>query len=160
MSSRVSSKLPLPLYADARLHIPMTHHHNVGRRAGLESSGANVYHCPDGPDTHVVYKRSSVYGATWSPGNVFTQDLSKRVENGLCQSQAAPVLDPVTKTLIVGYIDQGAGCLVRGNDWDTSQAKPVLVKSTDDGLSWSKPLPFMLNTGPGKVRHCNVRVLF
>ena len=106
--------------------------------------------CSDGPDTHLVYKRSSDYGATWSPPLVFTQDPAERVENGFCQSQAAPVLDPVTKTLIVGYIDQGAGCLYRGNNWDTSQAKPRIMKSTDDGLSWSKPLPFMLNMGPGK----------
>ena len=118
-----------------------------GRRAEL----ADVYHCPDGPDTHLVYKRSTDYGATWSPGTAFTQDPSKRVENGFCQSQASPVIDPVTKVLIVGYIDQGAGCLVRGTNFDTSQAKPTLVKSTDDGLTWSKPLPFMLNTGPGKV---------
>jgi hypothetical protein len=107
--------------------------------------------CSDGPDTHLVYKRSTDNGATWSPGRAFTQDLTKRVENGFCQSQAAPVIDPVTKTLIVGYIDQGAGCLYRGNNWDTSQAKPMLMKSTDDGLSWSKPLPFMLNMGPGKA---------
>ena len=106
--------------------------------------------CSDGPDTHLVYKRSSDYGATWSPPLVFTQDPAEPVENGFCQSQAAPVLDPVTKTLIVGYIDQGAGCLYRGNNWDTSQAKPRIMKSTDDGLSWSKPLPFMLNMGPGK----------
>ena len=26
-----------------------------GRRAGLQTSGANVYHCPDGPDTRLVY---------------------------------------------------------------------------------------------------------
>ena len=56
----------------------------------------------------------------------------------------------MTKTLLVGYIDEGAGCLVRGTNWDTSQAKPMLIKSTDDGLSFSKPLPFMLNMGPGK----------
>jgi hypothetical protein len=56
----------------------------------------------------------------------------------------------VTKTLWVGYIENGAGCLVKGNNWDTSQSKPALVKSTDDGLSFSKPLPFMLNQGPGK----------
>jgi hypothetical protein len=98
-----------------------------------------------------VYKRSSDYGATWSPGIVFTQNPAERAENGFCQSQAAPVIDPVTKTLFVGYIDLGAGCLVRGTNWDTSLAKPMLMKSTDDGLSWSKPLPFMLNMGPGKV---------
>jgi hypothetical protein len=60
------------------------------------------------------------------------------------------VLDPVTKTLLVGYIDNGAGCLVRGNNWDTSGAMPKTVKSTDDGLTFSKPLPLMLNQGPGK----------
>ena len=32
----VGSKLPLPLYADVRLHIPMTHHH--GRPTGLEDA--------------------------------------------------------------------------------------------------------------------------
>ena len=107
--------------------------------------------CVDGPDTRLVYKRSTDYGATWSPGVVFTQDPAERAENGRCSSQAAPVIDPVTKTLFVGFIDLGAGCLVRGTNWDTSGAKVVLMKSTDDGLSWSKPLPFMLNMGPGKV---------
>ena len=66
------------------------------------------------------------------------------------RTQASPVIDPVTKTLFVGYIDNGAGCLVRGGNWDTSQAMPKLVKSTDDGLTFSKPLPLMLNQGPGK----------
>ena len=27
----------------------------------------------------------------------------------------------------------------------------MLMKSTDDGLSWSKRPPFMLNMGPGKA---------
>ena len=117
---------------------------------GRRAEGADVYHCPDGPDTRLVYKRSSDWGATWSPPVVFTQDPAEQAENGLCQSQASPVIDPVTKTLFVGYIENGAGCLVKANNWDTSQAKPALVKSTDDGLSWSAPLPFMLNQGPGK----------
>ena len=57
----------------------------------------------------------------------------------------------MTKTLFVGYIENGAGCLVKNSNWDTSEAKPALVKSTDDGLTWSRPLPFMLNQGPGKA---------
>ena len=107
--------------------------------------------CVDGPDTRLVYKRSTDHGATWSSGLVFTQDPVERAENRLCSSQAAPVIVPATKTLIVGFIDLGAGCLVRGTNWDTSGAKVVLMKSTDDGLTWSKPLPFMLNMGPGKA---------
>jgi hypothetical protein len=70
-----------------------------GRRGELSSPGR----CPDGPDTRLVYKRSSDNGATWSALSVFLQDPSKRAENGLCQSQAAPVFDPVTNTLIVGF---------------------------------------------------------
>ena len=31
VSSRVGSKLPPPLYADVRLHIPTTHHNDAGR---------------------------------------------------------------------------------------------------------------------------------
>ena len=38
-----------------------------GRRAGLEDTEANVYHCPDGPDTRLVYKRSVDYGACGVP---------------------------------------------------------------------------------------------
>ena len=30
VSSRVGSKLPLPLYADVRFHIPMTHRNDAG----------------------------------------------------------------------------------------------------------------------------------
>ena len=70
-----------------------------GRRGELSSPGA----CPDGPDTRLVYKRSADHGATWSTLSIFLQNPSVRQENGLCQSQAAPVFDPVTKTLIVGY---------------------------------------------------------
>ena len=89
---------------------------------GRRAEGADVYHCPDGPDTRLVHKRSTDYGATWSALSVFTQDPAERVENGLCQSQASPVIDTVTNTLLVGFIDNGAGCLVKGNNWDTSQA--------------------------------------
>jgi sialidase-1 len=53
-----------------------------GRRAG--NTNADVYHCPDAPDTRLVYKRSSDYGATWSPGSVFLQDPKDRAENVRC----------------------------------------------------------------------------
>ena len=39
----VSSKLPLPLYADVRLHIPMTHNNDVGRPP-LADCTAGHYH--------------------------------------------------------------------------------------------------------------------
>ena len=42
-------------------------------------------------------------GESWSVLLAFTQDPSQRAANGLCQAQAAPVIDPVTKTLFVGF---------------------------------------------------------
>ena len=83
-------------------------------------------------DTRLVYKRSRDHGKSWSALSVFTQDASQRAENGLCQSQAAPVIDPVSKTLIVGFINNGAGCEQRGA---TYFAEPMLVNSSDDGPS-------------------------
>ena len=38
VSSRISSKLPLPLHADVRLHIPMTHRNDVGTDSQKTSS--------------------------------------------------------------------------------------------------------------------------
>ena len=95
--------------------------------------------CSDGPDTHLVYKRSTDNGATWSPGRAFTQDLTKRVENGFCQSQAAPVIDPVTKTLFVGFTANLPGCQAPVIHARAYKTTPMLVNSTNDGLSWSKP---------------------
>jgi hypothetical protein len=94
-----------------------------------------------------VYKRSSDHGATWPlPLSVFLQDPSKRAENGLCQSQAAPVLDPVTKTLIVGYTANGPGCQASSLGAKSYKTTPMLVNSTDDGLHWSKPYELMHNS--------------
>jgi len=77
------------------------------RRSGEFGPGS----CPDGPDTRLVYKRSRDHGKTWSALSVFTQDPSKRAENGLCQSQAAPVLCPITKTQFVGFTAGLPGCI-------------------------------------------------
>eukprot|EP01047_Picozoa_sp_COSAG01_P057284 COSAG01_NODE_6603_length_3585_cov_3.013483_2_plen_823_part_00 len=102
--------------------------------------------CPDGPDTRLVYKRSKDNGVTWSPLSVFLEDPAQRAENGLCQSQAAPVLDPVTKTLFVGYTANLPGCqapVLRAKAYKTT---PMLIKSTDDGLHWSKPYALVNNS--------------
>ena len=82
---------------------------SFGKWTDLSGAGG----CPDGPDTRLYYKRSTDNGATWSPGSVFLEDRATRAENGLCQSQASPVIDPVTKTLFVGFIANGPGCQVR-----------------------------------------------
>jgi hypothetical protein len=95
--------------------------------------------CPDGPDTRLVYKRSRDHGVTWSALSVFTQALAGRAENGLCQAQAAPVIDPVTKTLLVGYTANLPGCQAPVLHAKTYQSTPMLVKSTDDGLHWGRP---------------------
>ena len=95
--------------------------------------------CPDGPDTRLVYTRSIDHGATWSPLSVFLQDPAKRAENGLCQSQAAPVIDPVTKTLFVGFTANLPGCQAEALRAKSYKTTPMLVNSTDDGLHWSKP---------------------
>ena len=115
---------------------------NSGENSSMSGAGG----CPDGPDTRLVYKRSTDYGATWGSLTVFLQNPRARAENGLCQSQAAPVIDPVTKTLIVGFIANGPGCQTTG----AYLAKPALVRSTDDGLTWSQPYDLMLNMGPDK----------
>jgi hypothetical protein len=102
--------------------------------------------CPDGPDTRLVYKRSTDHGTSWSTLSVFTQDPSKRAENGLCQSQAAPVIDPVTKTLIVGFTANLPGCIAPALGAQRYKSTPMLVSSTDDGLRWSKPYPVLNNS--------------
>ena len=38
VSSRVGSKLPLPLYADVRFHIPMTHRNDAGTAKILKAA--------------------------------------------------------------------------------------------------------------------------
>ena len=126
-----------------------------GRRGELSGSfkqytGSGAGGCPDGPDTRLAYKRSSDFGATWSAVSVFLQDPRVRAENGLCQSQAAPVIDPVTKTLFVGFTADLPGCQAKELRAPSYLSTPTLVNSTDDGLSWSKPYTLMLNTGPGK----------
>eukprot|EP00662_Eupelagonemidae_sp_cell21_P031125 gene31125-35532_t len=105
-----------------------------GRRGELighfhQYTGSGAGGCPDGPDTRLVYKRSADYGMC-------------RAENGRCQSQASPVIDPVTKTLIVGFISNGPGCQGKKGAY---LATPTLVNSTDDGLTWSAPYPLMLD---------------
>ena len=106
-----------------------------GRRGELAAPGR----CPDGPDTRVVYKRSADHGVSWSVLSVFTQDPSQRAANGLCQSQAAPVIDPVTKTMFVGFTANLPGCQAPALGAKTYHTTPMLVNSTNDGLSWSKP---------------------
>eukprot|EP01043_Picozoa_sp_COSAG02_P025846 COSAG02_NODE_1466_length_12483_cov_37.157703_9_plen_384_part_00 len=104
--------------------------------------------CPDCPDTRLAYKRSVNNGATWSPIKIFLQHQGNpkfRAENGQCQSQAAPFIDPDTKTLYVAFNQDGPGCV-----GSFASSRPMLVNSTDDGLSWSKPYSPMLNVGNGK----------
>jgi hypothetical protein len=82
--------------------------------------------------------------------SVFVQDPRERAENGQCQSQAAPVLDPVTNTLFVGFTANLPGCQakeLRAQDYVTA---PMLINSTDEGLSWGTPYNMMLYMGPGK----------
>ena len=115
-----------------------------GRRGELDAPGW----CPDGPDTRLVYKRSSDHGVSWSALSVFVEDPSKRAENGLCQSQAAPVIDPVTKTLIVGYTANLPGCQAAALRAKSYKTTPMLVNSTDDGLRWNKPYELLHNSVP------------
>jgi len=108
-------------------------------------TGSGATSCPDGPDTRLVYKRSADDGATWTPIKVFTQDdgPNGRAEDGTCQSQASPLIDPVTKTLFVGF-NLNPGCQ-GGSDI------PNLAKSMDDGLRWSKPYAPIMNLGGGRT---------
>jgi hypothetical protein len=85
----------------------------------------------------LVYKRSRDHGKSWSALSVFTQDPTKRAENGLCQSQAAPVIDPVTKTLFVGFTANLPGCIAPALGAKAYKSTVMLVKSLDDG----EPLP-------------------
>jgi hypothetical protein len=113
-----------------------------GRRGDQVSPG----YCPDGPDTRLVYKRSSDHGKTWSILSVFLQDPAQRAENGLCQAQAAPVIDPVTKTLFVGFTANLPGCQAPALRAKAYKTTAMLVKSTNDGLSWSKPYEVLNNS--------------
>ena len=115
--------------------VGVVHAFAEGRRGEMRAPGW----CPDGPDTRLVYKRSSDSGATWSAASVFLQDPAERAENGLCQSQAAPVIDPVTKTLFVGFTANLPGCQAPALRAKSYKTTPMLVNSTDDGLHWSKP---------------------
>ena len=124
-----------------------------GRRGELTSgfhqyTGSGMGSCPDGPDTRLAYKRSADYGASWSPIKILMQPADERAENGHCQSQAAPFIDPSTKTLFVGFNSNGPQCLTRAGSKFAST--PMLVNSTDDGIGWSAPYPIMVKqpTGP------------
>eukprot|EP01051_Picozoa_sp_SAG22_P014359 SAG22_NODE_1731_length_3703_cov_2.829634_2_plen_434_part_00 len=123
------------------------------RRGELTSTfhqytGSGMSACPDCPDTRLAYKRSANNGASWTPIKIFLQhrgDQRFRGENGQCQSQAAPFIDPDTRTLYVAFNYDGPGCV-----GSFASSKPMLVNSSDDGLSWSDPYSPMLNVGPGK----------
>jgi hypothetical protein len=66
------------------------------------------------------------------------------------QSQAAPFIDPSTKTLFVGFNANGPQCNTRGSSFAST---PMLVNSTTDGLSWSAPYLPLVNVpkGPSPV---------
>ena len=55
--------------------------------------------------------------------------------------QAAPFIDPVTKTLFVAFNQNGQGC-----NGGFAASVPMLVNSSDDGISWTSPY---LPLGPG-----------
>eukprot|EP01043_Picozoa_sp_COSAG02_P031185 COSAG02_NODE_2024_length_10084_cov_130.539509_2_plen_117_part_00 len=96
-------------------------------------TGSGDTSCPDGPDTRLAYKRSIDGGAQWSPVKIFLQhrgDPTFRAENGECQSQAAPFIDPTTKTLFVAFNQGGPMC--------HGSSRPMLVNSTDD-VRWRIP---------------------
>ena len=99
-------------------------------------TGSGAGSCPDGPDTRLAYKRSIDGGASWSPVKIFLQPANERAENGHCQSQAAPLIDPTTKTLLVAFNAGGPMCQGRST--------PMLVNSTDDGLHFSDPYPLSM----------------
>ena len=99
-------------------------------------TGSGAESCPDGPDTRLAYKRSIDGGASWSPVKIFLQPANERAENGHCQSQAAPLIDPTTKTLLVAFNSGGPMCQGRST--------PMLVNSTDDGLHFSDPYPLAM----------------
>jgi sialidase-1 len=112
------------------------------RRGELTASfhqytGSGAESCPDGPDTRLAYKRSIDNGASWSPVKILMQPANERAENGHCQSQAAALLDPTTKTLFVGFNSGGPLC--------QGVSAPMLVNSTDDGLTFSAPYPMKLS---------------
>ena len=67
---------------------------------------------------------------------IFLQPANERAENGDCQSQAAPLIDPTTKTLYVAFNAGGPMCQGRAN--------PMLVNSTNEGLHFSKPYPLKM----------------
>ena len=109
-------------------------------------TGSGAGSCPDGPDTRLAYKRSADYGASWSPIMIFLQPANERAENGHCQSQAAPFIDPSTKTLFVGFNADGPQCTTRGKGFSST---PMLVNSSNEGLTWSAPYLPLVNQPQG-----------
>jgi hypothetical protein len=63
-----------------------------------------------------------------------------RIEDGSCEIQAAPVVDPDTNTIFVAFNNNG-GC-------QGSLHYPYIVDSTDDGVTWSIPEKMIVNGQP------------
>ena len=60
-----------------------------GRRGELtdrskQYTGSGAGGCPDGPDTRLVYKRSTTNGASWSSVRVFLQDSERAEKSFTC----------------------------------------------------------------------------
>lgn len=116
------------LYAFAEARRRDLHEYHYGLT--LDASGD----CPDAPDTHIAFKRSTNGGKSWSELRTLAKIPSK------FQAQASPVVDASGNVIVLfTQLD------------DTSQWQHPLVlmiNSTDDGVHWSSPQP--VKPAPGQ----------
>ena len=80
--------------------------------------------CPDAPDVHVAFKRSTNGGRSWSPLKMLAFSRAAKTPY---RSGAGIVVDNVTGTIFLG---------VNGQDYPWGVG-PGLMNSTTDGVSWS-----------------------
>eukprot|EP01052_Picozoa_sp_SAG31_P016146 SAG31_NODE_1059_length_10117_cov_4.434917_6_plen_634_part_00 len=110
--------------------------------------------CPDAPDTRIVYKRSVDGGNAWSglrvlaegqtiTGLPYPRGEGPRAENGKCYSQPAPIADPVTNVTFVAFNLQTN----KAGQCDSTSTVPHIMRSTDDGITFSAATPLALKGG-------------
>jgi hypothetical protein len=113
-------------FAEARRRQLHTYHYGWTMDA---SSG-----CPDVPDSHIAFKRSTDGGKKWSELKILA-----RIP-GVFQAQASPVVDSTTGALIVLFANASSA-----RNWNPYTT--AIITSTDDGVTFSTPRPAVKTKG-------------